>query len=583
MSNPVGTLVPVDGRFRPESISHFKEVAKNVAWLLDRPVQRCQEDLARIYGYSGLHELQQVLKKPGVPGPFDPRYSYLSSDGEALVEDHDQRTFFILFGAPKRYWRDDYLAPDKCFLVFEMGLFQEAAEHRACVEKIKQVLGYEVGIDKWPLIHGWPLGLKSWLASGYTESVDLAEGWQKLLPRSRYVSMEHADIRWQRYMTGLVRLATVFQILSPRIGARKPNGIGKVSFDKFDTDGGGITDPSWETDSLVEWLTKKLSQETGVGIEQQKKLIQSFVERPSRATAAACEFVKCLKDPVAFRDRWAFECLKAALKKYGDKSKAVFCSTLEAGAIQSLFLHMAWDSAEISESYGGQLWQFNCTWSEIVEPVNTGCKPKLQPLIHATGSLLVPYDDNLVVMSREDWYFCHDDSEFSSEAAAVAFDEIYLPAIGMKQLDFVSYRSGPHSIIEIDELLLAEKAGVETLKAYFVRLVGSFDGDYLPDSYGHWTETLSLTYDDEEENEDRNQDFEYADYVASPSVLLIRVEGCGLNFVKGTHRNGNLVSSLKRDARRSPAASAEALAALVMEAIKELDVDVVVYDGKVDM
>ncbi|MCQ4438364.1 hypothetical protein NO135_25495, partial [Clostridioides difficile] len=62
-------------------------------WLLERPLQRCQEDLARIYGYSGFHELQQVLKKPGIAGPFAPRYNYLASNEEALVEGHDRAIF----------------------------------------------------------------------------------------------------------------------------------------------------------------------------------------------------------------------------------------------------------------------------------------------------------------------------------------------------------------------------------------------------------------------------------------------------------------------------------------------------------
>lgn len=255
MTNALGTVSHVElstGWFRPESISHFKEVAKNMAWLLERPVQKCQEDLARIYGYSGLHELQQVLKRPGVPGPFDPRYSYLASDDEAIIEGHEQRITYVLFGVPKRYWRDDYLAEDRCFLVFEMGLFQEAAEHRACFEKIRHVLSYEVSTDRWPLIHGWPLGLKSWLASSYTEPVDLADDWHKLLPQSQYAPLAYADIRLQRRLTGLTRLATMFQILAPRIGGRKPSGMGRVAFDQFEDEGGGISDPSWEAYYLDE-------------------------------------------------------------------------------------------------------------------------------------------------------------------------------------------------------------------------------------------------------------------------------------------------------------------------------------------
>jgi len=113
MTNEAPTLIPADGRFRPESLSHFKEVAKNLAWLLERPVQKCQEDLARIYRYSGFYELQQVLTQPGTPGPFAPRYNYLASADEALVASQEQRIFVVLFGTPKGYWREDYVAKDR--------------------------------------------------------------------------------------------------------------------------------------------------------------------------------------------------------------------------------------------------------------------------------------------------------------------------------------------------------------------------------------------------------------------------------------------------------------------------------------
>jgi hypothetical protein len=580
MTDEVRSFAPIDGHFRPESLLHFKEVAKNMAWLLERPVQKCQEDLARIYGYSGLHELQQVLKRPGIPGPFAPRYNYLVSDDEALIEGQDRRIFFILFGVPQGYWRDNALADDKCFLIFEMGLFQEAAEHRGCFEKIRQVVSYEVASnDRWPLIHGWPLGLKSLLASGYTEPFDMAEDWHKVLPLSQFgAEIARADLRWQHRMTGLVRLQTLFKICAPRIGGPKPRGMGGVDFDQFDEDGGGINDTSWEASYLTEWLTEKSSQRAGAALSLQTELIEAFVQRPSRATAAACEFVKDLKDPVGFRDRWAFESFKATLNRDNDGERALFSSHLDDGAIQSLFLHMDWSSAEISQTSGCQLWQLNCTRSVVSEPAGTGGRPTLQPVIHANGSLIVPFDDDLIAMSPSDWYICHDDSFFASEAAAVAFDTLYLPAVGAKRLDF-TYRSH-YSIVEIDELLLASSASVEALRAYFSQLLGAFDDDFLPDSYGFWCKTLSLGFGDESENRGRYQNGGYADNVCTPSVLLINVEGCALTFIEASHQKGKHVSVFKRDAGKKPTPRGEALAAMTMAAVRGLAVDVVVYDGE---
>jgi hypothetical protein len=206
--------------------------------------------------------------------------------------------------------------------------------------------------------------------------------------------------------------------------------------------------------------------------------------------------------------------------------------------------------------------------------------PTLQPVIHANGSLIVPVDHELSSMSPDGWYFCHDDSEFATEAAAVAFEKLYLPAIGMKRLDF-SYRPDLYSIVEIDELLLSSSVSVKALKSYFDQLLEAFDDQGHPDSYGFWTETLSLTYEDRDANAERNVDGDYADYVYPPSVLLINVHGCGLTFIEAAHRSGKLVSTLKRDAKKKPTPSGEALAAKVMEAVKGLAVDVVVYDGDV--
>lgn len=323
-----------------------------------------------------------------------------------------------------------------------------------------------------------------------------------------------------------------------------------------------------------------MSQGAGEATQHQMESIQAFVRRPSRATAAACVFIKDLKDPVGFRDRWAFESVKAALDSYSAPSKALFSSSLDEGGIQSLFLHMDSESAEISESSGCRLWRFNCTSSEVTDPAGVGGRPTLQPVIHANGSLIVPFDDDLIAMSPSDWYLGHDASEFANEAAAVVFDEIYLPAIGVKRLDF-PYKRDHYSIVEIDEILAASSVSIEALKSYFVRLLGAFeDGGCLPDSHGYWCKTLSLCLEDDDENTERNQNGEYADYVYAPSVLLINVQGCGLTSVEATHQNGKLVSSLKRDARKKPIPNAEALAAMVLEATKGLSVAVVVYDSE---
>jgi hypothetical protein len=56
--------------FRLPSYNEFGDYAANIAALLLLPLQFCQEWLARLYGYSGLHELRKVYETKGNFGPF---------------------------------------------------------------------------------------------------------------------------------------------------------------------------------------------------------------------------------------------------------------------------------------------------------------------------------------------------------------------------------------------------------------------------------------------------------------------------------------------------------------------------------
>lgn len=64
-------FVRADGRFVPTSIPEFSERAKRLARLVDVPLQTAQEALARIYGFTGLHEGQQVIKAGEIEGPYE--------------------------------------------------------------------------------------------------------------------------------------------------------------------------------------------------------------------------------------------------------------------------------------------------------------------------------------------------------------------------------------------------------------------------------------------------------------------------------------------------------------------------------
>jgi hypothetical protein len=53
-------------------MTDFKNYAKNLSWLIEEPLQESQQLLARIYGYSGLRELQLDLAKAGEPSNPSP-------------------------------------------------------------------------------------------------------------------------------------------------------------------------------------------------------------------------------------------------------------------------------------------------------------------------------------------------------------------------------------------------------------------------------------------------------------------------------------------------------------------------------
>lgn len=56
--------------FRPASPADFIDYAKHLSKLTGTSLPRSEQLLARLYGYSGLHELQAEMEKPGAPGPY---------------------------------------------------------------------------------------------------------------------------------------------------------------------------------------------------------------------------------------------------------------------------------------------------------------------------------------------------------------------------------------------------------------------------------------------------------------------------------------------------------------------------------
>lgn len=201
--------------FRPASIKDFLAYARNLATLTGLPLQTCQEELARLYGSSGLHELQAVMARPGVPGPYEdcvavPEYespprtrdqdgkdSPLPSEFENLSAQelpHDAHVdLWYLVAAEQDYLRERQRtnrsrqltlriegllsragidnAPLLAAKVLELGLFRSPADHRECCRR----LGLR-GTAAAEIAH-WPRGMWGLLERMYALPYVVEDNW----------------------------------------------------------------------------------------------------------------------------------------------------------------------------------------------------------------------------------------------------------------------------------------------------------------------------------------------------------------------------------------------------------------------
>lgn len=136
----------VPAQFRPSSAKDFHQYAKNLQSVIRLPLQKCQEILARIYGYSGTHELRQVLATKGESGFFNddiderlhPHLRQSRRDrvtetvlaelvGKTSREEGALCQYLGLFCRPKTHRERLKLLEDAIYLVRERGWPAEAA------------------------------------------------------------------------------------------------------------------------------------------------------------------------------------------------------------------------------------------------------------------------------------------------------------------------------------------------------------------------------------------------------------------------------------------------------------------------
>lgn len=120
-------------RFLPATKKDFATRAKNLAWFLDIRLQSAQSLLSRIYGFSGLHEMQSGMTETSRPGPYDGDLRGLLGGGtgscdHGAVQRRAERT--LLEVCKECEFAGVASLPPWMFAVREIGLFENTATHR---------------------------------------------------------------------------------------------------------------------------------------------------------------------------------------------------------------------------------------------------------------------------------------------------------------------------------------------------------------------------------------------------------------------------------------------------------------------
>lgn len=150
-----------DWTFRPSSRADFSERSKNVARLLQQPLQKTQEFLARIFGFPDLHALQAELVRVEAdpeshpPGPFmdalmaglrqefDPEVTRLKGKGVRFVNEAERDNHLLSATIEFCFGDVNHFPADRQWDVREIDLFGSLDQHRVSFARIR---------DKWRLL-----------------------------------------------------------------------------------------------------------------------------------------------------------------------------------------------------------------------------------------------------------------------------------------------------------------------------------------------------------------------------------------------------------------------------------------------
>ena len=171
-------------KFRPADSLDFSRRAKSLASTLQLPLQKTQDAYAIACGYSGRHELQQVLRQEGEPGPYDDaipdEIAHHLGDAHCFVQFYRHTRLLsaldtLISNLPDRYCENrDTMACD-------LALFSSPSMHLRAAKAVKGFLSGESGYSP----EGFPFGYRGYLHRHYLRPIQideaslaaLSEGW----------------------------------------------------------------------------------------------------------------------------------------------------------------------------------------------------------------------------------------------------------------------------------------------------------------------------------------------------------------------------------------------------------------------
>lgn len=135
----------VDHRFVPTSAQDYSRRAKHLAWITQRPLQHCQELLARAYGYGDAHELRAIMAAEH--GSDEPQMPWIEQVGRQMqmANAFNHRILHVLAGGETpadlmRLSRREWLARD-------IGLTEPWQAHKTAFARVRNQILIASGED----------------------------------------------------------------------------------------------------------------------------------------------------------------------------------------------------------------------------------------------------------------------------------------------------------------------------------------------------------------------------------------------------------------------------------------------------